>query len=64
MIEAIMSILQKPLSTATESVMSTNKSSDEYAHDIDIRWGEAESRQNKYSSDSDEEMQSGASSRF
>jgi hypothetical protein len=24
--------------------MSTNKSSDEYAHDIDIWWGEADSR--------------------
>jgi hypothetical protein len=44
------------MSTATESVISTNKSSDEYAHDIDIWWGEADSRQKKYSSDSDEEM--------
>ncbi len=38
--------LQKLLSTDTEGVtyMSTNKSSDEYAHDIDIWWGEADSR--------------------
>jgi hypothetical protein len=48
--------LLKPLSTDTEGAMSTNKSSDEYAHDIDIWWGEAYSRQNKYSSNSDEEM--------
>jgi hypothetical protein len=35
------------------SVMSINKSSYKYSHDIDIWWGEADSRQNKYSSDSE-----------
>ncbi len=44
--------------------MSTNKSSVEYAHDIDIWWGEADSPQNKYFSDSGEEMKSNASSNF
>ncbi len=41
--------IENIMSTATEGVMSTNKSSDEYAHDIKIWWREADSRQNKTS---------------
>ncbi len=41
-------IIETIISTATEGVMWTNKSFDVYAHDIDIWWGEADSR-NKYS---------------
>jgi hypothetical protein len=37
-------------------MLTNNKSSNEYAHDIDYWWGEKDSRQTNYSSESDEEM--------